>query len=340
MAKVVILAADMVYYNANTRGKDVGDCVKRGLSLAYRMDYNAVASELNRIKREVRETAFNKHNVYFKFIERRGDKISTPQDIVTVTQFADAHPTGTWLVITAPTEDRARRKHSNHILPIVNGTIYDSWNSTNEFVVWYSEVRGGTGTDLHDDIDVNELATYVDAKLMEYGFTLEDKYSEYELHIVTSKVVRQDRFTYYHSYKLTYTDRGMTSWTFCKTLIKVNPALDFDKNFETNFKRAKQKLYDKVYEIVREIRANQIQVHEKFSGDRKLLLSLPEAIRPYVKRAEKWYDNYEQRDRYEITVKPMPGDTSDWNYYIEAYSMRDVKRACEHYLEDFTRDSW
>jgi len=340
VAKVIILGADMVYYNANTRGKSVGDCVKRGLSLAYRMDYDEVASELNRIKREVGGDAYNNQRVYFKFFERRGDKLKATDDFISVSQFADTHPQGTWLVITAPTQERAKRQQSNHILPIINGTIYDSWNSANEFVVWYVEVRGGSGTDLHDDLDVKEIAAQVGEVVKAYAETLEAKHAEYGIHIAVSVDYPYDKFTYYRSYKVIYTDRGMDAWKFCKTVIKVSPAFDADKNIEVNIKRSKQKLYDTVYEVVRSIKANAIKTNGSFYGDRKLLLSLPEAIRPYVKHAELYYDSYEQNYRYEVAIRPMPGDPDNYNYYIEAYSMKDVKQACIHYLEDFTRDSW
>ncbi len=340
MAEVVILGSEFIYYNANTRGKNVGDCVKRGLSLAYRMDYNEVASELNRIKREVGGGAFNNHRVYFKFFERRGDKVKTAEGHPSVSQFADSHPTGTWLVITASSLEKARRLDSNHILPIINGTIYDSWDSANEFVVYYIEVTGGSGTELYNDQDPKEVATAVKSQVLEYAKTLEAKYSEYNMQIMEASNYNTDKFTCGQSYKILYTAQGRTSWKFCKTVIKVSPALDFDKNVETNFKRAKQKLYDTVYEVVRTIKASAVVVHESFYGDKRLVLSLPEAIRPYVKKAEMYWDSYEQEYRYEFTVKPMPGDSNDYNYYIEAYSLKDVKRACNQYLEDFTRDSW
>ena len=49
-----ILAAILKRYNANTRDSNVGDCVKRSLSVAFRTDYDEVSRELNRIKRDWR----------------------------------------------------------------------------------------------------------------------------------------------------------------------------------------------------------------------------------------------------------------------------------------------
>jgi hypothetical protein len=340
MAKVVILGSDLVYYNANTRGKSVGDCVKRGLSLAYRMDYDEVASELNKIKRDVGGYAYNEHDVYFKFIQRRGDKITTPPGgvISTVEEFANAHPNGTWLVITSPTEDRAKRGRTNNILPIINGTIYDSWDSSKQFVALCVDVRGGAGSDLHDDVDVTELATFVDKKLDDYKLQLIDKYSDINLQISDSYTAKYDKFTYYHSYKFLYVDNsGRSVWKICKTIIKINPAADFDKNAEVNYKRAKQKMYDTAYELNRHVQASKIQVNERFYGDRKLLLSLPEAIRPYVTSADTYYDSYEQKNKYEFAIKPIPGDDNTWKYYVETWSLRDAKDAINQYLKDFTR---
>ena len=55
-----ILAAILKRYNANTRDSNVGDCVKRSLSVAFRTDYDEVSRELNRIKRDIGGIVFNK----------------------------------------------------------------------------------------------------------------------------------------------------------------------------------------------------------------------------------------------------------------------------------------
>ena len=51
--KRYISSADYVNYNANSRGNNVGDCVKRALSMAFDMDYNQTSKELNELVGQV-----------------------------------------------------------------------------------------------------------------------------------------------------------------------------------------------------------------------------------------------------------------------------------------------
>ena len=338
MAKVVILGSEFVYYNANTRGKNVGDCVKRSLSLAYHMDYNEVASKLNAIKRAKGASAFNLQHVYFDFIRQNGDEVITLHsgEHVTTEQFADEHPTGTWLLITGPSLDKAERGISNHILAVVDGTIYDSWDSTKEFVVKYAKVTGDHGT-IHGDIDVRSLAVEVDEKLQPYKAQMIQKYSDMELRIIDFGTTKRDRYTIEHYYNCSYVINNKDHRNVCKTVIKVNPGVDYAKNLESNYKRAKEKLYGVIYEENREYKASLLQVYPTFYGDKKLLLSMPEEIRPYVKHAEKFWDNWNESDKYELCIHPMPGDPIDFNWYLDAYSIRELQAALKQYLENFER---
>lgn len=51
---------------------------------------------------------------------------NTCPDCYTVDDFAEDHPKGTYVV-----------KSDNHVATIVNGTLYDSWDSGNKVVIYY-----------------------------------------------------------------------------------------------------------------------------------------------------------------------------------------------------------
>ena len=51
---------------------------------------------------------------------------NTCPDCYTVDNFAEDHPKGTYVV-----------KSDNHVATIVNGTLYDSWDSGNKVVIYY-----------------------------------------------------------------------------------------------------------------------------------------------------------------------------------------------------------
>ena len=78
-----IISADLVRYNANIRGKNVGDCVKRSLSLAFNIDYGQLEKELqqaaHKMYRVPPENAYRRSIVYNEVIYAHGG--SKPKEI-------------------------------------------------------------------------------------------------------------------------------------------------------------------------------------------------------------------------------------------------------------------
>lgn len=114
-----ILAAILKRYNANTRDSNVGDCVKRSLSVAFRMDYDEVSRELNRIKRDIGANAFNNLRVVDQFLGRRNTTAWTTiqaGERPTVEVFADEHSIGTFLLLSGDPKESQFRGITNHYL--------------------------------------------------------------------------------------------------------------------------------------------------------------------------------------------------------------------------------
>lgn len=124
---------DFKYYNANDKDRDTGDCVKRSLSLAYNIPYKQVAKELNDIKRTIRSAKFNTYPVFTKYIKDKGyiDSIDyKSSEAPTVAEFADSNNTGRFIVLCGSKAGYG----ASHMVCIIDGTIYDSWDSSNYYV--------------------------------------------------------------------------------------------------------------------------------------------------------------------------------------------------------------
>ena len=116
-------------YNPSPPGARVGDCAVRALSKVFNVDWetaflmicvkgfnmydmpnsNAVIDAILRNHGYVRRTIAN-----------------TCPDCYTVERFAQENPTGTFVLGTG-----------THVVAAVNGVIYDSWDSTKEYPIYY-----------------------------------------------------------------------------------------------------------------------------------------------------------------------------------------------------------
>ena len=88
--KKYIESADYIYYNANSRGKDTRDCVKRALSMAFDVSYDEISKELLSTARRLQKSQWNVYSVFNEVIKQHGGKehpkLSQP---LTVSEFVD-----------------------------------------------------------------------------------------------------------------------------------------------------------------------------------------------------------------------------------------------------------
>lgn len=117
------------YYNPNPSGKNVGDCVVRAISKAIGQPWEKtyiglcvqglMDSDLPSANavwgNYLREIGFRRHIVP-----------DTCPDCYTVADFAEAHPVGTYILAL-----------SGHVVCVEDGTIFDSWDSSNEVVLYF-----------------------------------------------------------------------------------------------------------------------------------------------------------------------------------------------------------
>lgn len=115
------------YFNLNPAGKNVGDCTVRALSKALGQDWYTTYFGIC-IEGALRGDMPSANATWGSYLRRNGFRRELAPDDVTVAEFADSHPHGTYILAL-----------SGHVVCIDDGTLYDSWDSGNEIVLYYWE---------------------------------------------------------------------------------------------------------------------------------------------------------------------------------------------------------
>ena len=153
-----LLSSDLVRYNANTRGTRTGDCTARAISLAFGIDYHRARKALNdsaKAHNLANKRPFWEYNSHPNCIEvikqlGGGDEIKSDEKI-TVGAWADKHNSGTYLIHC----NKNGQPHGpgGHLVCIIDGKIYDSWDSRTYYVLSYHAIKSGISSkDLSTDL--------------------------------------------------------------------------------------------------------------------------------------------------------------------------------------------
>lgn len=118
------------YYNPNPTGKQVGDCVIRGISRVTGMSWDETYIEICLMGLELKDMPSANH-VWESYLLGRGFtrhfiSCDACPMLYTVRDFCDNHPIGEYLLSTG-----------THVVAINNGNYYDAWDSGNEVPVYY-----------------------------------------------------------------------------------------------------------------------------------------------------------------------------------------------------------
>ena len=116
-------------YNPSPTGAKVGDCAVRAVSKALGTDWETAYTMLAMKGFEMSDMP-NSNAVINAVLKDKGferDVVpNTCPDCYTVWDFAEDHPDGTYVLGTG-----------THVVAVVDGVIHDSWNSSNEYPVYY-----------------------------------------------------------------------------------------------------------------------------------------------------------------------------------------------------------
>lgn len=118
-----------VYYNPNPRGKTVGDCAIRAVAKATGQTWTQAYMALYVMGMQLGDLA-NSDAVWTAYLRSRGFVKGiipdTCPDCYTIGNFAQDNPHGTFVLGTG-----------THAVAVVEGDIYDAWNSENETPIFY-----------------------------------------------------------------------------------------------------------------------------------------------------------------------------------------------------------
>lgn len=335
-------------YNANSRNRNTSDCVKRSLSLAYGLDYDDVGKELNIIKNHYGYDRWNIKPVFDKFIAnhsfsgRRDARSAGLNEDVTVAEFSELFSEGTYLLLVG----KAYGKFS-HMVCIINGDIYDSWDCSNYIVNYIYEVN--TTSSIDDSVDAGDIQD----DLQEVVSLFTDKITSTKMpyaRFSLNPIKYVDRLTLEQKVKVIIDKSTMQkvpeSWSdvYSNTfIIKLNPKLSIEDNLD----RCKSRLYVQVREWAYQIRKafedqinlSSMSVNSKFRGDKLALLKLPQWCRPLITALQDRGSN-EWSDRYYATMDAFaedPRQSSDPVVSFYAESINELKQQLADYKNNFDR---
>ncbi len=143
------LTEEQIEYNANPWNRNEGDCAIRALSLAYDMNYNRVKSELNSIAGR-NKSKFNYLDTIEQFIQKHHfekvfDNEINSSSIDDVEDFARKNRHGVYVVYCS-NKTKQNSSNSFHLVTIVDSKIYDTWDSSNYYVLKAWKIKGHNRT--------------------------------------------------------------------------------------------------------------------------------------------------------------------------------------------------
>ena len=120
-----------VYYNPSPSGRNVGDCSIRAVAKALDTDWETAYAMIANAGYQMNDVP-SSNAVWGSVLRRNGFYRSsippTCPDCYTAADFAREHPNGVYVL-----------GFGNHVATVVDGRLYDSWDSSSEIPQYYWE---------------------------------------------------------------------------------------------------------------------------------------------------------------------------------------------------------
>ena len=119
------------YYNPNPVAKSIGDCTIRAISKVMNQSWDKTYLELC-IQGYLMKDLPDSNQVWDSYLRGCGfvRRVipNTCPDCYTVWDFCNEHPIGIYILATG-----------SHVVAVIDGNYFDSWNSGNEVPIYYYE---------------------------------------------------------------------------------------------------------------------------------------------------------------------------------------------------------
>lgn len=346
-----VMSAELIRYNANSSGRSTGDCVKRALSLAFDIPYTEIAKELLSVMKEKRRDRWNIPSVYNVVIENHdpSSKSVLVNEDLTLAEFADTTGnSGTWLVHTGD-----RPSKPNHLVCVIDGTIYDSWDSTQKYVCSYQPVS--INIERHfSEIDIHDYVDEILQTCQEIGRKILDKYSWSEYVTLFNATAHTKKLSKYEcriDYMMTLKPREYysrsTGYDFEFNVV-FTPSTTEEEAHKIIKQTIQTRLYDRLYSINQQEKKRQEAfeaageqiVRPSNLGSREIRFwnSLPGKIQAIIQdiRIDR---PGEYHDSYTVRVKPQWGETTyAGSVWLETYDAYEMKELLDEYLKNGTTE--
>lgn len=339
------IIAKQIYYNLNPNDKRVGDCYKRALALAFGKDYDVVKRELNKMVRDGEAFQNNAFSTLIKYIGRNGgtELPDGTYDDSSVDKFSDEHPTGTYLLFTNKDPNAL---FSNHVVAVINGDAYDSWDSAKSKIHHAYQISTESRS-LHYD-NVRDMLTPVGTELVEllepYLQKLDQKYASGDGPIGSFELRRMEvygkdslicaiRCNLNSEHVSQYSKYRRYPFISYEITLKLDITQDAEGNTKRLWPKLKQKVYDWAYNINDELKeSKRLEVLKYRPWDKAAYKAVPDELLPYVHSADKLgaYSDY----NYQVTIKGYPkwdNDGSFIDFYADTIS--EMKKLLKLYIE-------
>jgi len=362
-------------YNANVRDTNAPDCVKRAISFALGWDYNDVSRSLNNISKMRTGTTenYNTLNVFAKFLKDQGcplmDQSSWPKPF-SVEEFCEQNPSGTYVL-----EVHDGHNRNNHLVAVMNGDIYDSWDCSKYVIrrgwsvphvsspvlefslsevseVFYPDIEKYANKLIARAQQITDLVSFSVGPLEEDKYNRDSNGSTYEFTIVI-KFCDQDADPDGVVQRLARNNRlgCWGSWSpYGRSLRKYfTIKLNIRKSLEENFKSSRQRIHDMIYNAIigpcknielEEERVARSTDAKKIDFDEyKFLKTLPKWVQDNARYVDiqDYLAGRDYSDNIRISVDPLPGDPDPDPVLLYGSNKYELDYVIKKYEEDFYR---
>lgn len=357
-----ISASNLIKYNANSRGSNVGDCAIRSVSLALDEPYTQSSKGL----KEFAKTYNSKHHTWGTWHEMHFNSTANIADYleskcpnvkniacrsenITVGEFADEHLSGTYLLVA-----ESKSSGRSHAVCCIDGDVYDTWDCRDWFVKEYFVIRSRKSKrnlehvkeDALDELEYEGtvLGEELFQKYLEKYKIQEDGDYTFKTYIYDDSVL---------VFRVKFHDIILDADFHFSIKISLPLGKSVDELRSYIKKSIKTKMYDRMYSIGKDIEARYATINSMTDEDKEFMKDvshwrsrmedrffrgLPGWVKPlvtsvYVRskgpREDAWHDDYE------LTFLPVASDPNRDLVTLIGYQPSDIKLQLDIYHDGY-----